>query len=57
MPIAIESAPPDLQAMLSATYIAGYRIGMVVAGAGALWIADFIGGGSYSFKAWSICTR
>ena len=50
----IESAPPDLQAMLSATYIAGYRIGMVVAGAGALWIADFIGGGSYSFKAWSI---
>ena len=49
----IESAPPDLQAMLSATYIVGYRIGMVIAGAGALWIADFIGGGEYSFRAWS----
>ena len=49
----IESAPPDLQAMLSATYIAGYRIGMVVAGAGALWMADIFGGGEYSFSAWS----
>jgi len=50
----IESAPPDLQAMLSATYIAGYRVGMVVAGAGALWIASYIGGDDYSFQAWSI---
>ena len=49
----IESAPPDLQAMLSATYIVGYRIGMVVAGAGALWIADILGGGEYSFRAWA----
>lgn len=49
----IESAPPDLQAMLSAMYIVGYRIGMVIAGAGALWIADFVGGGEYSFRAWS----
>ncbi len=50
----IESAPPDLQAMLSGMYIAGYRIGLVVAGAGALWIADVIGGGEYSFRAWSV---
>ena len=50
----IESAPPDLQAMLSATYIVGYRIGMVVAGAGALWIASYLGGDEYSFRAWSI---
>ena len=50
----IESAPPDLQAMLSGMYIAGYRIGLVVAGAGALWVADVIGGGEYSFRAWSI---
>ena len=50
----IESAPPDLQAMLSATYIVGYRIGMVAAGAGALWIASYIGGDEYSFQAWSI---
>jgi PAT family beta-lactamase induction signal transducer AmpG len=27
----IESAPVDLQAMMSSTYIASYRIGMVVA--------------------------
>ncbi len=50
----IESAPPDLQAMLSGMYIAGYRIGLVVAGAGALWVADIIGGGTYSYQAWSI---
>ena len=49
----IESAPPELQSMLSATYIAGYRIGMLVAGAGALWMADFIGGGEYSYSAWA----
>ena len=30
----IESADPRLQAMLSSTYIAGYRTGMIVAGAG-----------------------
>ena len=50
----IESAPPELQAMLSATYIVGYRIGMVVAGAGALWLAEFIGGTDYSYRAWSL---
>ncbi len=50
----IESAPPDLQAMLSGMYIAGYRIALILAGAGALWIADIIGGGEYSFRAWSL---
>ncbi len=49
----IESAPPELQSMLSATYIAGYRIGMLAAGAGALWVADWLGGEQYSFDAWS----
>ncbi len=49
----IESAPPELQSMLAATYIAGYRIGMLVAGAGALYMADWLGGGEYSFDAWS----
>ena len=50
----IESAPPDLQAMLSATYIAGYRIGMLVAGAGSLFLADWFGTSSdeYLFEAW-----
>ncbi len=50
----IESAPPDMQAMLSATYIVGYRIALILAGAGALWTVDIIGNGEYSFQAWSI---
>jgi len=52
----IESADKDLQAMLSATYIAGYRIGMVVAGAGALFIADFYGSTkeAYNYEAWRV---
>jgi len=39
----IESAPDDLQAANAATYMMGYRIGLVSAGAGALVIADFGG--------------
>ncbi len=50
----IECADTDLQAMLSATYIAGYRIGMLVAGAGALFLAAWFGTakGAYSYEAW-----
>ncbi len=50
----IESAMVDLQALMSATYIAGYRIGMLVAGAGSLFLADWLGSGSgaYDFTAW-----
>ena len=52
----IESAPVDLQAMMASTYIAGYRIGMVVAGAGALFLADFLGStkGAYNYGAWQM---
>ncbi len=51
----IESADKDMQSMLSATYIAGYRIGMLVAGAGGLFIASYLGStkGLYSYSAWS----
>lgn len=50
----IEMAPPDLQSLLSAVYIAGYRIGMVVAGAGALYLAAMWGSeDTYVFDAWS----
>jgi PAT family beta-lactamase induction signal transducer AmpG len=35
----IECAPPDKQAALAAAYQAGYRLAMIWAGAGALWIA------------------
>ena len=50
----IESAEPRLQAMLSSTYIAGYRIGTIVAGAMALYIAESFGSTSerYSYAAW-----
>lgn len=50
----IESAEVELQAMMSATYIAGYRIGMLVAGAGSLYLADWFGtsGEAYDYQAW-----
>ncbi len=50
----IESAGPELQALLSSTYIAGYRIGMIVAGAGALYLASHFGSTKelYSYAAW-----
>jgi PAT family beta-lactamase induction signal transducer AmpG len=50
----IESAESDLQALMSATYIAGYRIGMLVSGAGSLFIADWLGSNrdGYLYKAW-----
>jgi len=37
----IESANDDVQAAMASTYIIGYRIALLVAGAGALYIADF----------------
>ena len=50
----IESAPAELQAMMSASYIGGYRIGMLVAGAGSLFLADWFGTTSeaYLYQAW-----
>ncbi|PIE36644.1 MAG: MFS transporter [Gammaproteobacteria bacterium] len=50
----IESGTSDLQAMMSSTYVAGYRIGMLVAGAGALFLAAGFGSTAehYSYKAW-----
>lgn len=50
----IESASVRLQAMLSSTYVAGYRVGMIMAGAGALYLAQGFGStaDSYSYTAW-----
>lgn len=52
----IESGSTDLQALMSSTYIAGYRIGMLVSGAGSLYIASSLGSemGSYSYHAWLV---
>ena len=39
----IESAEESMQALLAAMYIAGYRVGMLVAGAGSLFLAGYLG--------------
>ena len=50
----IESAESDLQTLMSSSYIAGYRIGMLIAGAGALFLASYFGStmDNYSYLAW-----
>jgi PAT family beta-lactamase induction signal transducer AmpG len=50
----IESAPPELQAMMSATYIVGYRLAMLTAGAGSLYLAQGFGSTAevYVYGAW-----
>lgn len=50
----IECAEEELQALLSSTYIAGYRVGMLVAGAGALYLASWFGTSKdqYLYSAW-----
>ncbi|TCB12623.1 MFS transporter [Acinetobacter sp. ANC 4641] len=50
----IELADTEMQTVLAATYNAGYRIGMIVAGAGALFLAASLGTskGNYIYAAW-----
>ena len=50
----IEAGDADLQGLMSASYVAGYRVGMIVAGAGALYIASYFGTSKeqYSYTAW-----
>lgn len=50
----IESADTQLQALMSSSYIAGYRIGMLIAGAGSLVLASYFGSsmGEYDYLAW-----
>jgi len=50
----IESADTQLQALMSSSYIAGYRIGMLIAGAGSLMLASYFGSrmGEYDYLAW-----
>lgn len=50
----IECAPSEQQTALSACYVGGYRVGMIVSGAGALYLADFFGSteAAYSYAAW-----
>jgi PAT family beta-lactamase induction signal transducer AmpG len=50
----IELAETQMQSALAATYNAGYRIAMIVAGAGALFLASGFGTekGNYLYEAW-----
>ena len=48
----IESAPQNHQGVLSSMYISGYRIAMLVAGAGSLYLASFFGVEEYNVKVW-----
>ncbi len=56
----IEAADDDLQAMMSSAYIAGYRVGMLVAGAGTLALASWFTmteNGNYDYLAWAWAYR
>ena len=50
----IESAPQNLQSAMSGTYIIGYRLGMISAGAGSLMLASWFGADNqiYNVYAW-----
>lgn len=50
----IESAGIDMQALMSSSYIAGYRVGMLTSGAGSLVLASQLGstGEAYNYSAW-----
>ena len=52
----IEAVESDLQSLMSANYVAGYRIGMIVAGAGALYMAEWLGSTRevYVYGAWQL---
>ncbi|WP_395535994.1 AmpG family muropeptide MFS transporter [Oceanimonas smirnovii] len=51
----IESAPERLQGALAAAYMTGYRLAMIMAGAGALAIAAWAGSDiSYSMYGWRV---
>ena len=52
----IESAGLDEQAALAASYQSGYRLAMIWAGAGVLWVASTVqgGGAGYVLHAWHV---
>jgi PAT family beta-lactamase induction signal transducer AmpG len=52
----IEAVEVEKQGAMAATYQAGYRLAMIMAGAGALWIAASVdaGGSGYDFHPWQV---
>ena len=51
----IDAAPPERQGLMTAVYSLGYRLAMICAGAGALYLADF-GGWRLAYLAMSALT-
>ncbi|MGP6247939.1 MFS transporter [Aeromonas salmonicida subsp. salmonicida] len=51
----IESAPERLQAAMAASYMTGYRLAMIMAGAGALALAAWLGSNTgYDYNGWRL---
>ena len=52
----IEVADVSIQGVLSSTYFTGYRVAMIVSGAGALYLAGYLGSSkaTYNYDAWQI---
>ncbi len=48
----IESGSQKIQGILSSMYISGYRIAMLVAGAGSLYLASYFGSENYNAEVW-----
>ena len=48
----IESAPEKKQGPLASMYLAGYRIAMIVSGAGSLWLASIMSDENYQNEVW-----
>ena len=48
----IESSSIKNQGALSSMYLAGYRIAMLVSGAGSLWLASYYGAENYNVSTW-----
>ena len=55
----IEIAETELQAWLAGTYVAGYRVGMIASGAGALFLASYFApsDAAYSLEGWQYTYR
>jgi MFS transporter, PAT family, beta-lactamase induction signal transducer AmpG len=48
----IESGTIKKQGALSSMYLAGYRIAMIISGAGSLWLASYFGAETYDVDTW-----
>ena len=48
----IESETIKKQGALSSMYLAGYRIAMIISGAGSLWLASYFGAETYDVDTW-----